>query len=96
MPTYDYRCNECGHEFETFQSITASPLKKCPECGRRKLERLIGSGAAVIFRGSGFYCTDYRKGGSSGAASTPDASEKPPSKDTSGGSNGSGDGGDKD
>jgi putative FmdB family regulatory protein len=96
MPTYDYRCNECGHAFEAFHSITASPLKKCPECGKRKLERLIGAGAAVIFRGSGFYCTDYKKGRAPEAAPAPSASEKTPPKDTSSGSNGSGDGGGKD
>lgn len=65
MPTYDYRCDECAHQFEVFQSITDGPLKRCPACGKRKLKRLIGSGAALIFRGSGFYCTDYRKGGPS-------------------------------
>lgn len=60
MPTYDYHCDACGHEFEEFQSITAKPLKKCPKCGKRKLRRLIGGGAAILFRGSGFYQTDYR------------------------------------
>lgn len=60
MPTYDYQCDACGHEFEQFQSITAKPLKKCPECGKPKLKRLIGTGAGVIFKGSGFYETDYR------------------------------------
>ena len=60
MPTYDYRCNNCDHEFEEFQAMSAKPLKKCPECGKLKLERLIGTGAAVIFKGSGFYETDYR------------------------------------
>ena len=60
MPTYDYRCDECGHAFEEFQAITAKPLKKCPSCGRRTLQRLIGSGGGIIFRGSGFYQTDYR------------------------------------
>lgn len=60
MPTYDYRCENCGHEFEQFQSITANSLKKCPECKKLKLNRLIGTGAAVIFKGSGFYQTDYR------------------------------------
>jgi len=60
MPTYDYRCNNCGHEFELFQSMTDKPKRKCPECGALKLERLIGTGAAVIFKGSGFYQTDYR------------------------------------
>ena len=60
MPTYDYACQACDHEFEAFQSITAKPLRKCPECGRLKLKRLIGIGAGVIFKGSGFYETDYR------------------------------------
>jgi len=60
MPTYDYACESCDHQFEQFQSITAKPLKKCPECGRMSLKRLIGSGAGVIFKGSGFYQTDYR------------------------------------
>jgi putative FmdB family regulatory protein len=60
MPTYDYRCNACKHEFEHFQSMKDKPLKKCPECGKPSLERLIGIGAAVIFKGSGFYETDYR------------------------------------
>ena len=60
MPTYDYRCEECGHEFELFQSMTAKVRRKCPECSQPKLKRLIGAGAAVIFKGSGFYETDYR------------------------------------
>lgn len=60
MPTYEYRCGNCGHEFEQFQSIKAKPLRKCPACGKNKLSRLIGTGAGVIFKGSGFYETDYR------------------------------------
>lgn len=60
MPTYEYRCAACEHEFEEFQSITAAPLKKCPACRKSKLQRLIGTGAGVIFKGSGFYETDYR------------------------------------
>ena len=60
MPTYDYECESCGHQFEQFQSITARPTRKCPECGKMKLRRLIGAGAGVIFKGSGFYQTDYR------------------------------------
>jgi putative FmdB family regulatory protein len=60
MPTYDYICRACDHAFEEFQSMSAKPLKKCPECGKQKLERLIGIGAGVIFKGSGFYETDYR------------------------------------
>ncbi len=60
MPTYDYRCLECGHEFELFQSMTDKVKRKCPECSRPTLKRLIGTGGAVIFKGSGFYETDYR------------------------------------
>ena len=60
MPTYDYVCEACGHKFEEFQSIKAAPIKKCPACGKLKLNRLIGTGSAVIFKGSGFYQTDYR------------------------------------
>ena len=60
MPTYDYRCQACNHKFEEFQSITAKTLRKCPECGKLKLQRLIGIGAGVIFKGSGFHETDYR------------------------------------
>jgi putative FmdB family regulatory protein len=60
MPTYEYICDNCGHEFEQFQSITARPLRKCPECGKANLKRLIGCGSGVIFKGPGFYETDYR------------------------------------
>lgn len=60
MPTYDYRCKTCEHTWEEFQSITAKATKKCPECGKRQAERVIGPGAGIIFKGSGFYQTDYR------------------------------------
>jgi putative FmdB family regulatory protein len=60
MPTYDYECSACGHEFELFQGINDPVQKKCPECGKLKLKRLFGTGAAVVFKGSGFYQTDYR------------------------------------
>lgn len=60
MPTYEYKCGNCDHLLEIFQSITASPKKKCPECGKLKLQRLLGTGAGLIFKGSGFYETDYR------------------------------------
>ena len=60
MPTYDYECDACGHEFELFQSISEPVKRKCPECGKQKLRRLFGTGAAVVFKGSGFYETDYR------------------------------------
>ena len=68
MPTYDYRCDACGHQLEAFQSMTAKPLRKCPECGKQKLKRLIGTGAGIIFKGSGFYETDYRSEGYKKAA----------------------------
>ncbi len=60
MPTYDYECDACGHAFELFQRITESAKKKCPECKKMKLRRLFGTGAALVFKGSGFYKTDYR------------------------------------
>ena len=60
MPTYDYRCDACDHEFELFQQMSAAPIRKCPDCGKLKLRRLFGTGAAVMFKGSGFYETDYR------------------------------------
>jgi len=60
MPTYDYVCDACGHQFEKFQSITARPIRHCPKCGKNQVRRLIGTGAGVIFKGSGFYQTDYR------------------------------------
>ncbi|MDG1136621.1 MAG: zinc ribbon domain-containing protein [Phycisphaerales bacterium] len=60
MPTYDYQCQDCGHEFELFQQMSAPVKKKCPECAKLQLKRLIGAGSAVMFKGSGFYETDYR------------------------------------
>jgi putative FmdB family regulatory protein len=60
MPTYDYECDACDHKFELYQSISAEPEKTCPKCKKKKLRRLIGTGGAVMFKGSGFYQTDYR------------------------------------
>ena len=60
MPTYDYECDACGHAFEIFQGINDPVKKKCPECSKLKLRRLFGTGAAIVFKGSGFYETDYR------------------------------------
>ncbi len=60
MPTYDYICDACGHEFEVYESITSQPRNDCPECKTLKLRRKIGPGAAILFKGSGFYQTDYR------------------------------------
>jgi putative FmdB family regulatory protein len=63
MPTYEYKCDACGNGFERFQSITAEPIRKCPKCGKLKVRRMIGPGAGIIFKGSGFYITDYRSDG---------------------------------
>ena len=60
MPTYDYKCDACDHQFEKFQMMSDKVLRKCPECGKQKLRRLIGAGAGILFKGSGFYQTDYR------------------------------------
>lgn len=60
MPTYEYECRACGYRFEKFQPITARAVRTCPKCKRRKVRRLIGSGAGILFKGSGFYQTDYR------------------------------------
>ena len=77
MPTYDYECDACGHEFELFQSITEANKRKCPECKKLKLRRLFGTGAAVVFKGSGFYETDYRSESyKKGAESAKKKSEK--------------------
>ncbi len=62
MPTYSYRCTKCGHKFDAFHSILAPPLKRCKQCAKDSLERLIGAGAGIVFKGSGFYVTDYKKG----------------------------------
>jgi putative FmdB family regulatory protein len=61
MPTYEYACPKCGHEFEQFQSMRDEPLKKCPKCKKAGVKRLVGGGAGLIFKGSGFYITDYKK-----------------------------------
>jgi putative FmdB family regulatory protein len=63
MPTYEYACPKCGHEFEQFQSMRDEPLKKCPKCKKSGLKRLVGSGAGLIFKGTGFYITDYKNKG---------------------------------
>lgn len=63
MPTYEYKCDGCGHAFEKFQPITSAAVKKCPVCGKNKVRRLISMGAGLIFKGSGFYITDYRDAG---------------------------------
>jgi putative FmdB family regulatory protein len=60
MPTYDYRCKACGHTFELYQTMSEGEKRKCPQCAKNSLERLIGAGAGLIFKGSGYYLTDYR------------------------------------
>jgi len=85
MPTYDYRCKACGHEFEEFQSITAPVLKKCPSCAKAKLERLIGIGSAVMFKGGGFYETDYRSESYKNAAKADADASKPKSESSDSG-----------
>ena len=77
MPTYDYKCSACGHAFEKFQSISAATLRKCPKCGKNALKRLIGTGAGVIFRGGGFYETDYRSESYKAAAKADSSGAKP-------------------
>jgi len=79
MPTYEYACTACGNEFERFESITAVPNKTCPKCKKKKAERRISAGGGFIFKGSGFYLTDYKKSGKPGA-DKPDA--KPAEKKT--------------
>lgn len=82
MPSYDYVCQDCGHEFEEFQSMSADPLTTCPSCGQERLKRLIGGGLGVIFKGSGFYVNDSKKAASSTSSS--------PSKSSTSGSSDSG------
>ncbi len=84
MPTYDYRCEACEHEFEEFQSIKDDPLKDCPECGKPKLRRLLGTGAAIVFKGSGFYQTDYRSESYKKRAAEDKPAVDKPSADSSG------------
>ncbi len=83
MPTYDYECDACGHRFELYQSISADPERKCPECKKLKLRRLIGTGAAVVFKGSGFYQTDYRSDSYKKSAAA-DSGSSPSTDKTSG------------
>jgi len=81
MPTYDYVCTECDHRWELFQSIKANPVRKCPECGRLKARREIGTGAGIIFKGSGFYQTDYRSAAYKKAAEADAKAAEPKSTD---------------
>lgn len=77
MPTYEYHCDACEHNFDEFQSMMDKPLKKCPKCKKQKLRRIFGTGAAILFKGSGFYCTDYRSDSyTAGAKADKESSEK--------------------
>ena len=77
MPTYEYHCDGCQHHFDEFQSITERPLRKCPKCRKRKLRRIFGTGAAVLFKGAGFYQTDYRSESYKAAAKAEQEAAKP-------------------
>jgi putative FmdB family regulatory protein len=81
MPTYDYRCNNCGHEFELFQQMSDPVKRKCSECETLKLKRLVGTGAGVMFKGSGFYETDYRSDSYRKGAKAEKEASKPKDKD---------------
>src|SRR5436309_16046962 len=82
MPTYEYVCDACNHEFEELQSFSDDPLTKCPKCKKKKLRRLFGTGAGIIFKGSGFYETDYRSDSYKNAAKKESESAKPAAADT--------------
>ena len=86
MPTYDYQCQSCGYEWELFQSMNDAPVKSCPKCKKRKAKRLMGLGAGLIFKGTGFYETDYKRAGSpkkeSGSESTSSDSSSSGSKES--------------
>lgn len=95
MPTYDYVCDGCGHAFELFQSMTDEVKKTCPKCKKKKLRRLIGTGGAIVFKGSGFYKTDYRSESYKKGAAADSGGGKTDSgkKSDSGGSTAKGSGG---
>jgi putative FmdB family regulatory protein len=86
MPIYEYQCSNCGHKLEELQRISEEPLTKCPHCGKDTLKRLIGGGAGLIFKGSGFYLTDYKKSPASdkskGSANEKKTETKPDTKST--------------
>lgn len=88
MPTYEYRCGACGHRFDAFQKISDAPIRACPECGKEAVERLISGGGGLVFKGSGFYATDYRRGGPGDGDAKGDSTAG--AKETGGGEPGSG------
>jgi putative FmdB family regulatory protein len=83
MPTYEYECNACGHEFERFESMTAKPDKSCPKCNKKKAERRISGGGGLLFKGSGFYCTDYRSSSYKSSAKSDSSASSSKSTDSS-------------
>lgn len=83
MPTYDYRCPDCGHAFERFQSMSSPPVTVCPQCGFGNVKRLIGGGAGLLFKGTGFYLTDYKKSSTGAPASSSTSSPSPPTPSSS-------------
>lgn len=85
MPTYEYLCKHCGHKLEAFQSITARPLTRCPECGRKRLQRILGAGAGIIFKGSGFYATDYGRNSRAPSQAGAERTASKPESSSSGG-----------
>jgi putative FmdB family regulatory protein len=88
MPTYEYRCDPCDHQFDEFQSMKDDPLKVCPKCGQETLRRIFGTGAAILFKGSGFYQTDYRSEAYKSAAKADQEAAKPASKTETNGTTG--------
>ena len=84
MPTYEYACQKCGHEFEQFQSMRDEPLKKCPKCNKAALKRLVGGGAGLIFKGTGFYITDYKNKSGGGDKNGGGGDKKPADSKSSG------------
>jgi len=91
MPTYEYECRECSHAFERFQGINEDPISVCPEC-EGKVRRLISSGGGLVFKGPGFYATDYRSGGGGGSESPRPEKEKTVGKAETGKSGSDGNG----
>src|SRR6266851_2191132 len=90
MPTYEYQCDACNHNFDEFQSMNDKPLKKCPQCGKSKLRRVYGGGASFLFKGSGFYQTDYRSESYKAGAKADQESAKPADKTGTNGTAGTG------
>lgn len=90
MPTYDYICDACEHAWELFQKISDDPVKKCPECGKKKAVRQFGTGAAIMFKGSGFYETDYRSASYKKSAEADKASKSDKKSSDSGSGDSSG------